>query len=337
MCQVLSYNVANLNSKNNFSNFYSYIKSFDIFFLFETHVINEKRSHFCNKFNEYMLYWVDAKKTHSVGRASGGCLYGFKKSIEKTYSLKFQSFGNNVVLNAKFNSESVSFLPRYLNCTNWSNDFMDLECFLNNFQNSTFCLVGDLNARIGEIQTLDADLMSQNIFYCARLSKDKTVDWKGRKLIDLMDNVGGIILNGRLDGDRPGNFTFCGSVGSSVIDYGICSFDFLKFVDKISVGSKPYSDHMPLILNLLSTINVNQKTCSLPPKLKWNQNKHGKYCESLELFPIMEHISSTEDVDTKLQSIVNKVNYGADKIKNTKYFVSQNRWFDCRCEAAKKT
>ena len=63
------------------------------------------RSIFHINFKDYMLYWVDAKKAHSAGRASGGCL--------------------NMVLKAKFGSKIVNFLPRYINCTNWSIDFMN--------------------------------------------------------------------------------------------------------------------------------------------------------------------------------------------------------------------
>ena len=179
-------------------------------------------------------------------------------------------------------------------------------------------------------------MFCQNTISHNRISKDKTYDTKGKKLIELIDNVGGLILNGRQSEDRPGNYTFCGSVGSSVIDYGICSYDFLKFVDEFNVGTKPFSDHMPLTLKLLSTVDKNLKACSMPPKLKWNDNKHDKYCESLESFSIINNLLSTENIETKLQLILNKIYYGADKIKNIKFFDSHNRWFDSRCEAARR-
>ena len=84
-------------------------------------------------FNDYVLYWGDAKKAHSAGRASEGCLYGFKKNLQKYYS-----FTNNVVLNSKFGSKTATLIPRYINCTNWIKDFSDFESFLYNNKISNY-------------------------------------------------------------------------------------------------------------------------------------------------------------------------------------------------------
>ena len=62
MCRIISYNIANLNSKLNFGTFFSYILKFDVFFLFETNITADKRNGFVHYFNDYVLYWVDAKK-----------------------------------------------------------------------------------------------------------------------------------------------------------------------------------------------------------------------------------------------------------------------------------
>ena len=141
------------------------------------------------------MYWVDAKKAHSAGRASGGCLYGFKKNLQKYYSLTFKCIANNVVLNSKFGSKTVTLIPRYINCTNWIKDFSDFESFLYNNNISTFCIIGDLNARVGESQCIDEELLINTQFTSTRLSKDKTIDSKGKKLLELCENIGGIILN----------------------------------------------------------------------------------------------------------------------------------------------
>lgn len=146
MCRLVSYNVANLNSKIKFGNFFTYINNFDIFFLFETHVLADNRIHFASFFKNYVLYWIDATKNHSAGRAIGGCLYGFKKTIQKKYSLKFCEFPNGVSLYTKLNDVCFHFIPRYINCTSWSRDFDKFEDFLYNLKGASFCIVGDLNA-----------------------------------------------------------------------------------------------------------------------------------------------------------------------------------------------
>ena len=82
MCQA--YDVGNLKSKLNFSNFFTYSNRFDIFFIFETHVVIENRNNFCHYFKDYILFWEDAKNSSGIGRVSGGCLYGFKKAFNNS-------------------------------------------------------------------------------------------------------------------------------------------------------------------------------------------------------------------------------------------------------------
>ena len=335
MCRIISYNIANLNSKLNFGTFFSYILKFDVFFLFETNITADKRNGFVHYFNDYVLYWVDAKKAHSAGRASGGCLYGFKKNLQKYYSFTFKCIANNVVLNSKFGSKTVTLIPRYINCTNWIKDFSDFESFLYNNNISTFCIIGDLNARVGESQCIDEELLINTQFTSTRLSKDKTIDSKGKKLLELCENIGGIILNGSSNDDKMGNYTFCGVMGNSMIDYCICSSDLLDSINEFSIACKPYSDHMPLMLNLSSNIKSNVKCCTLPPKLKWVGSKKQKYCNILNSLPLLELFHSNDNINSKLNSFVDKIYAGANSIKNKKIFESKNKWYDCQCESAR--
>jgi len=144
VCHILSYNVANLNSKFNFSNFFSYIKSFDIFFLFETHVLPEKQQTYNCYFKEYILFWEGATKVCRAGRAKGGCLYGFKKSIQKKFCLKFTKLSEKNVLSIKIKNDICYLVPFYLNCTNWSADFENFETLMPLLSDKMFCIVGDL-------------------------------------------------------------------------------------------------------------------------------------------------------------------------------------------------
>ena len=79
-----------------------------------------------------------------------------------------------------------------------------------------------------------------------RSSRDRTVNSNGRRLLEAFNNLGGIVLNGRADGDRQGSYSFCGVMGSSVIDYCVCSYSLLHYIKSFTIASKPYSDHMHL-------------------------------------------------------------------------------------------
>lgn len=179
---LVSYNIANLANTLRFGNFLKYLNKFDIFFLFETHVVEEKQCEFSSYFKNYSLYWIAAKKIHSAGRASGGCLYGFRKELQKKYAFKFTNISNNIVLSAKLQGNLFYFIPRYLNSTNWKNDMEKFEDFLQELNPTNFCLLGDLNARISNEQILDTNLVENlphiNVLRC---SKDKKTRFKRKK------------------------------------------------------------------------------------------------------------------------------------------------------------
>ncbi|CAG2228304.1 unnamed protein product [Mytilus edulis] len=83
-----------------------------------------------------------------------------------------------------------------------------------------------------------------------RCSMDTSKNSYGNMLLEMCKNNNIIILNGRVNGDKEGKFT-CRQ--ASVVDYFICTYDFLCFVVNMYVQdfSKLFSDvHSPLILSL---------------------------------------------------------------------------------------
>lgn len=83
-----------------------------------------------------------------------------------------------------------------------------------------------------------------------RCSKDKTINSQGKTLLKIVENLGGIFLNGRILGDLEGEYSFCGGMGSSVIDYCMCSPSLLQYIDKFAIRPKSFSDHIPLCLEI---------------------------------------------------------------------------------------
>ena len=91
----------------------------------------------------------------------------------------FKKIFNNIVLTAKFNEKWFYFIPRYINCTDWKNDFEKLGHFLEKLKSANFCLIGDLNARIFEEQVLDSEVLIDLPYICnTRSSRDKTLNTK---------------------------------------------------------------------------------------------------------------------------------------------------------------
>lgn len=322
--------MSNLEKSLSFGTFITYINNFDVFFLFETHVISDRQLYFSSFFKNYSLHWIAATKVHKAGRASGGCLYGFKKEIQKKFSLKFITVNSNVVLSAKFSDDVYYFIPRYLNCTNWKSDLESFEIFLDAFSPSNFCIVGDLNARIGEEQYIDQNELLNLPHICnVRCSKDKTINWQGRRLMDVIDKVGGIVLNGRTVNDAQGDYSFCGVMGSSVIDYCICSYNFLQLVDNFSVASKPYSDHMPLCLRIKIPIHSSEnKMGPVFRKHYWNGKLTDQYRRNLSRDQLFETNTSVDDMVHAIKTKIKRANV---RKPGRTFFKPRQKWFDWKC------
>ena len=190
-------------------------------------------------------------KTRNAGRASGGCVYAFKKHLIESFSTKFLFNNNDVCISIIIKGKTCNLVPRYINCNNWSFDFNALDNFLTNLRSESFCVFGDLNARVGNAQIFDEQLFDGYPYVThKRNSKDSVIDSKGRQVLELFENIGAVILNGRHVGDTEGNFTFQRGTARSVIDFAACSFDILGLISSFSVPVKEYSNHMPIIVNL---------------------------------------------------------------------------------------
>jgi len=324
-----------------FPNFFSFINKYDIFFLYETHIVGDRRESFTNYFTDSVLCWVDATKTKRAGRASGGCLFGFKKSLNRTMQPKFEHFTEkNIYLSLTIDDERCLVIPRYLNGNNWNGEFECFGDFLSGFNASCFCIVGDLNAHVGEEQVFGKQMFSNfpSISF-QRSSKDKTLDSRGRKVLKLFDNIGGIILNGRHIDDKNGEYTFLGGQGSSVIDYSVCSFSFLHCLKSFKVEQQQFSDHAALIMEVLCphrSSNMLPQSNELPKKLFWRACNFQEYQSKLDNLVNMENIDSGLSVDCKLDLLLNKFKLVAPvEIKNHN-FKPKMKWFDTQCYTARK-
>ncbi|KMQ82086.1 hypothetical protein RF55_24233, partial [Lasius niger] len=65
-------------------------------------------------------------------------------------------------------------------------------------------------------------------------------------------------LNGNKEGDEQGEWTFTGTLGSSVIDYAICNAETWEEIEKFNVGERTESDHMPLEIVLQASTKVGK-------------------------------------------------------------------------------
>lgn len=77
----------------------------------------------------------------------------------------------------------------------------------------------------------------------SRKSKNKVIGNGGKKLVNLIGEIGGYIMNGTINGDKEGEFTYIGyTVIGYVIVNEICNNNVIGF----KVDNRINSGHLPL-------------------------------------------------------------------------------------------
>ncbi|HLX52547.1 MAG TPA: endonuclease/exonuclease/phosphatase family protein, partial [Aquella sp.] len=318
---LLFWNVAGLLKKFSDYGFLDYLKSFDIFALAETWLLENDFDKCSNLFSDYNLFFIGAKKLFAKGRASQGMVIAFKKSLKYLSFINIAEF-KCIKINL-INDRSIIFLPLYLPENSWDKKFAMIEDFLSLAQ-SDCILMGDLNARIGLLDTMQGQAVGDG-----RKSEDIVVNSKGQKLIELCNNYNLMILNGVHYGDKIGNFTFR-SQGNSVIDYAIISPHIN--ITNFKIDNAINSDHMPIVINMqlgLAQVVINENIEPLTPKLLWNTNN--QKLDKFKNFTQNTIITESCDMTKYCQNIVDL--FRASNIFSEKpaKIIYRKPWFDSEC------
>lgn len=332
----MSYNVNGLANKYLYPLFFTYLKSFDVIILVETHLMKESTKQAEKYFPGFDIFWTEAIKINRFGRAIGGKMLGIKKSL-KNLNLYYElvtAYQINALC-IKVNNKRITLLPLYLRSANWEQDFSLVKQFMNEMAGENPILIGDMNIRIGELQQ---DIsMHQDTFLTAteiRKSMDKEVNHKGRVFLDHCNNHSIVVLNGHTKGDEEGKFTFLSSAGESVNDICAVSYSMLKYVTSFSVEDCIWSDHFPIVLDLkLDVVETDVKKLSLLPKLLWRQSDLSNYQRNLNC-----HLRKALEDHTicTLKDLTNTIIISAQQRGNKPIFNPLNKWFNSNCYWARK-
>lgn len=227
------------------------------------------------------------------------------------------------------------------------------------------CLMGDLNARTGKrddfiesvdlydkyIHTIDSETNECLFKLDSRESEDNICNSLGLKLLDVCKSTDLKILNGRVGDDKNiGRFTFVSSIGKSVIDYGLASYDLFPMISDFIVHDLfLFSTHVPIQANIAVQYNkhINVNNINSTRKLVWDVNNINQYNslllhESDNLNDIVSNIiSSNVTVDDGIDTFGNilydnafKV-FGVNKRANIHNKRQTNPWFTADCRTAR--
>ena len=309
--------------------------------LFETHLVEKDTNAFSKYFSGYIIKWVPAIKSSYFGRASGGCLLGYKTNCFGSNTIKFKAIDDFCLIHiaTKSNTNCIDICPIYLNCNNWQTDFNNLVSFADR-DNSKTIFLGDFNARTACLQNIPDEITCHSCLNSNRKSKDVKSDVKGVQLLDFCDDNGLIILNGRTPGDREGELTFIGGQGSSVIDYCIAGVDTMSIIENFYVKPLTFSDHMPIEINLaLNHCKSTSKILPLPPKLNWSNTDHKIF--QTNTLHLSEKLQVELDIspDIALQNIVDCILKNpaveCNPLPKNNNLNPKQPWYDFTCHNAR--
>ena len=138
------------------------------------------------------------------------------------------------------------------NANNNTDPFEELDSFLHKYtEEGDILIMGDLNSRIcikPDYIPNDNNVGENDDFYeidqvqVGRCSEDTNSNSQGPRLLDFCIGNRMRILNGRTLGDLEGKYTCHRPTGSSVVDYGISSEEFLDRIDTFTVHE--YMGHL---------------------------------------------------------------------------------------------
>lgn len=197
-----------------------------------------------------LLHETLATKEKLLGRSSGGMIIFMKKQIKGTL-IEFTQYWCLLRLtcyNEQLTLGVVYFKPTLNNYTVVE---MIEEIFEKVESEDKLILAGDFNSRIGNMNYMEPEILLGTNLQSERQSKDTMINDRGHLILDVMAKYGMIVLNGRVEGDVPGEYTFVGTGGVSTVDLVWVNIQIAERIKKMEVtGKNLNSDHLALYLQL---------------------------------------------------------------------------------------
>jgi len=276
-----------------------------------------------------------AERINSRGRAKGGLITLINR---KTSVLETRLVNNKFCIATIIKNKGIcrpiiiinTYLPPTSDKENIKYLFSCIASIKEQYAEHRIIVIGDFNARIGEsgddIDTVD--LLPENIKRI-RKSMDTEITQRGRYLLRQCYENNMIILNGRVNTDAKGEFTFIGGRGSSVIDLALVSEDLLEDISIFKTINTIHSQHLPILLQL----GTKTKESNNPVyKLQWRDCKLEEYQDLITKKCADQQIISYEMFVHIINSVASRL-----QMINTILDTKDPLWFDKECKYLKQS
>jgi exonuclease III len=247
--RIGSVNINGLSNKTNTDEFMNLLEQHDMLCVQESwletngekHQMWKKREQEILKEIGYRCFKSSRQKKHKAKRGSGGVVLFFKENLQKGL-VKIESLNPDCIW-VKMDSNFFGLEHDIYMCNTYivpnDSDYFrqqdtDVMSILSDeigmySTKGQVLIMGDLNARTGENQeTLHTELLDtcnsgnqemgddhgETLHIYQRHNRDKITNPSGRALIQILNELHLIVLNGRIPGDLNGEFTYHVSQGS---------------------------------------------------------------------------------------------------------------------------
>lgn len=237
------------------------MEDFEVIILVETFVEEKNYQKIENALpNAYNWTWMKAERSKIRGRASGGMIYGIKQvhsSKDHWQDATNWTAGATVMIGGA----KIDIMGVY-NRTGVAQLKTNLSKRLEASKGRSCLLMGDWNARAGTLSGIEEEDGGK------RESMDNALDKEGIEMIELMEEFGFGILNGRTAGDWQGQITHVDYRSTSVIDYAACNNQMSQYITEIKIGNNTNSDHFPIEI----TLGIGSHRLHKETSVKWVTN-----------------------------------------------------------------
>lgn len=160
------------------------------------------------------------------------------------------------------------------------------------------------------------------------------INRNGRVLLDFLEALSFIALNGRSPSDEKSETTYYGHAGTSTIDYVWVNFEGTYVAKDFMVFNAGHFDHLPIQLTIqtiveLPTMSEHQQNNIPKTSIKWKPDQKENYEEEMR--------DMLKNTDVEIVSTIRKI---ATKINmKTTWRTSESKdkpWFDSACREQRK-
>nr|XP_034194798.1 uncharacterized protein LOC117611018 [Osmia lignaria] len=266
--------------------FWETIKEWDVVILIETWLEEKGWDRIRDRMPKGYRWEAQlAKRKNKKGRAMGGMIMGVKKGIlGKEGGIRVEEEKEGIIMaECKGGKLNWRIVGVYVN-GDMEAKIKDLRPWLEEIGEGRRTIIGgDFNARTGEevgSKREEEDEEGEE----KRRSKDKKSNAEGNRLLETLRETGWTILNGTIEGDKDGEFTYTGARGETVIDYVIVEEEGREEIIRMEVGDRIESDHHPLIVEMRGggeQYIIEERRRKTTPRGDWSEQGRKDFIEGI--------------------------------------------------------